>query len=82
MELEIWEMKKPTVYMLESERITFGLAKSGQTSIGGYQIFWTEHPRLFINERIDDAPFALHENSAVGKYRSDNVIPVSDIPLK
>lgn len=57
--------KQPTVYMLESDSITFGLAKTGQISICGYIIFRTEHPRLFINERVDDAPFVTHENSAV-----------------
>lgn len=57
--------KQPTVYMLETENITFGLAKVGQTSVCGYIIYRTEHPRLFINERTEDVPFVAHENSAV-----------------
>ena len=55
----------PTVYTVTTQDTTFALARTTETNICGYQLFHTEHPKLFIMETKKNGGFRTRKRITV-----------------
>lgn len=62
--------KEPTIYLVSNEETTFALTRTKQSSLCGYNIIHTEHPKLFVLEI-----------GTTGRFKTRLPIPVNNLDI-
>ena len=61
---------EPTIYLVSTEKATFALTRTRQSSLCGFTITHTEHPKLFILEI-----------GSSGRFKTKSPIPVKNLDI-